>query len=287
MTTSPQCAEAHFLKARLAWILNDSVTVEQELSCAEKLGYSGPALDGLKGLSFYRADQKAKAEPLLRSEFNVLPGRNPEVADALTRLYLAAFRLNDAANVLDFWMREAPQDARPYLLQAEIDLRTHATSDVIINRYQEALWRDPSLDRARLGLANQLHLSRRYREAASEYTKYLEHQLDDPTAYVAAGQNALELNDETTAETLLERAISLAPHDSEALAARAMLYVHRGELEKALVYFNQSIKINQFDHWTRYQRMLTLSRLGRKAEAYVDATDHRASQSGTGSFHRD
>ena len=155
----------------------------------------------------------------------------------------------------------------PYLLRADIDLRTYASSEVVISRYQEALKRDSSLDQARLGLATQLHLSRRYAEAAPEYAAYLVRRPEDPMGYVGAGRNALDMGDESAAESLLDRGLALAPHDAEMLAARATLELRRGQIQKALSLFDQSIKADPFDHWTRYQRMLILSRLGRKAEA--------------------
>jgi predicted Zn-dependent protease len=267
LKTAPDSAEAHYFKARIAWIQNDLPTADQELARAEKLGYSWQPLVGLRGLLLSRGNQKSEAESLLRRHFDTSSEFDSEVSDALARLYLGSFRLNEAAVVLDRWMREAPHDARPCLLQADIDLRSHASPEVIIGRFQEALKRDSSLDQARLGLARQLQLSHHYAEAASEYAAYQSHQPEDPQGYLGAGQNALEMGDEPAAETLLERALALAPHDAEVLAARATLELSRGQLDKALSLFDQSIKADPFDHWTRYQRMLILSRLGRKAEA--------------------
>ena len=58
-----------------------------------------------------------------------------------------------------------------------------------------------------------------------------------------------------------------ALRDSEVLAARATLELHRGQSEKALALFGKAVDADPFDHWNHYQRMLILSRLGRKAEA--------------------
>ena len=64
--------------------------------------------------------------------------------------------------------------------------------------------------------------------------------------------------------------VELAPGDSEVLAACATRELHRGRLEKALALFDRAIAVDRFDHWNCYQRMLVLSRLGRKAEADVE-----------------
>jgi tetratricopeptide (TPR) repeat protein len=155
-------------------------------------------------------------------------------------------------------------------LQADIDARKNALFEELIGRYQQALKRDPNLDQARLGLAKNLQSSHLYAEAASEYAKYMARQPGDPQGYLGAGQNALEMHDDQAAQTLLERAYSLAPHDSEILAAKALLELHRGQLPQALSFFDQSIKADPFDDWNHYQRMLLLMRLGRKSEADLE-----------------
>jgi tetratricopeptide (TPR) repeat protein len=270
LKTSPESAEAHFLKARLAWLEGDLGVAQAELDGAEKLGQPQQDVARLTGLLLARGTRKAEAEPHLRRALDASQGADREVAEALVRLYMEGFRLNDATAVLDRWMKAAPADARPYMLQAEIDWRTHEADEVVVSRYREALKRDGSLSEARLGLAKHLHMSRHFPEAAVEYAAYLARKPQDSLGYLGAGQNALDMGDDHAAGPLLDRALKLAPHDSEVLAACATLEVHRGELEKAVALFDQAIAADPFDHWNCYQRMLILSRLGRKAEANVE-----------------
>ncbi len=180
---------------------------------------------------------------------------------------METFRLEESAQVLERWMNDAPDDARPHLFRAEIDVRIKAPSETIIARFQEALKHDRSLARARFGLAGELFESHRYAEAAPEYDAYLTLQPNDPLGYLGACQNALKMGDLPRAQTLIDRALDLAPHDADVLAAQATLALQKGELEKALHFFDLSIKADAFNHRNRYQRMLILSRLGRKAEA--------------------
>ena len=70
LKTSPESAEAHYSKARLAWTQGDLRTVDEELSRAEELGYSQQQLARLKGLLLSRGNRKFEAEPLLRFEFD-------------------------------------------------------------------------------------------------------------------------------------------------------------------------------------------------------------------------
>jgi tetratricopeptide (TPR) repeat protein len=270
LKSAPLSADAHYLKARIAWIQHDLPTVDAELAQAEKLGYSWHQLARLRGLLLARGSQKSEAEAMLRWHFDHSSEPDSEVAEALARLYMGTYRLGDANAIIDRWMREAPKDARPHLLKADIDLRNHASSETLIGHYQAALARDSSLDQARFGLAEQLHSDRRFAEAATEYAAFLARKPEDPLGYLRAGQNALEMGDLTSARAMLDKAISLAPRDAEALAALATLELRDGRIEKALQLFEQSIKLDPFDHWNHYQRMLILARQGRKAEAEVE-----------------
>ncbi len=270
LRSSPDSAEAHYSKARIAWIQTDFPTVERELARAETLGHAWQAVARLRGLLLARGNRLAEAEPLLRQALDSSRKPDPEVAEVLAHLYLGTFRLGEAAAVLDRWRREAPDDARPYLLRTEIDTRSHAEPELIIAHYRGALERDPGLDQARLGLAEQLRLNHRQAEAAPEYAAYLARRTGDPLGYLGAGQNALDLGDVAEAARLLDRALALAPQDPEVLAARATLELHQGHFEAALRYFDQAVKSDPFDHWNRYQRMLILARLGRKSEASAE-----------------
>jgi len=270
LNSSPDSAEAHYLKARIAWIQTDFATVDRELALAQTLGYARQAVARLRGLLLARGHQQSDAEPLLWLALDGSHEPDPEVAEALARLYLSSFRLAEAAAVLDRWQREAPDDARPYLLRTEIDTRSHAAPELIIASFRGALERDPNLDQARFGLAEQLRQNYRQAEAAPVYAAYVARQPGDPLGYVGAGQNALEMGELGEAAHLLDRALTLAPHDSEVLGARATLELRQGHLEAALGYFDQAVKSDPFDHRNRYQRMLILARLGRKDEANAE-----------------
>jgi tetratricopeptide (TPR) repeat protein len=267
LRSSPHAAEAHYLKALIAWARNDLPLVDEELMRARSLGYRRQPLARLRGLLLARANRASEAEPLLREALASSSAPDPEVAEALVRLYLGTFRLGEAAEVLNRWSRQAPGDAQPYLLQTEIDTRLKAAPEVIFARYRAALARDPGLDQAHFGLAEQLRFNHHNAEAAAEYAAYLARKPDDPMGYLGAGQNALEMGALSEAARLLDRALALAPQDSEALAARATLELRRGRFEQALHYFDRAVKAFPFDSANRYQRMLILSRLGKKAEA--------------------
>ncbi len=270
LLSSPGSAEAHFYKARIAWAQNNLATTDVELARARALGYSWQPSNRLLGLLLARTNETTEAETLLRQAIEIAGKPDPEVADALVRIYLGTFRLNEAQEVLEHWARAAPDDARPYLLQTEVDIRNNAEAEVIIARYRAALLRNPNLDRARFGLAEHLRINHRFAEANAEYAAYLKQRPDDPLGYLGAGQSALENGDEAEAVRLLDRALLLAPADPVALAARATIELRRGRFESALHYLDLAVKSDPFDRGNRYQRMLTLTRLGRWAEAEAE-----------------
>ena len=214
-----------------------------------------------------RANQSSEAEPLLRQALEGSRKFDPEVADALTRIYLSEFRLGRATEVLDRWLRESPGDARPYLLQTEIDTRTGAAPEVIIEAYRAARERDPTLDRAWLGLADQLRMNHQNSEAAAAYKTYLARKPNDPAGYLGAGRNALDMGEEDTAISYLDRAMAMAPQDPVVLGARAWAEIVRGRPEAALGYLDRAVKIDPFDLGNREQRMRLLALLGKKVEA--------------------
>jgi tetratricopeptide (TPR) repeat protein len=270
LSSSPDSAEAHYYKARIAWVQDDLPTVDQELTRAAALGHDWQAVARLRGLLLARGNDSSEAEPLLHRALDGSRFTDTEVADALTRLYLGTFRLREAGMVLERWRKERPSDARPYLLQTEVDRRTDAPVGIIIRRYRDALERDPGLDRARLGLAEYLRANQQLAEAASQYATYVTNRPEDPKGYLGAGETALEMNDLAKADQLLERAVSLAPRDPVVLTARATLELRSGHLVPALRLFDRAVSVDPFDQWTRYQRMLTLSRLGKRVEASAE-----------------
>jgi tetratricopeptide (TPR) repeat protein len=270
LLTSPSSAEAHYCRAKIAWAQNDFTTTDAELSRARALGYSWQPLNRLRGLLLARTNETTEAETLLRQVLDSTREPDPEVAEALARIYLGTFRLVEAQEILERWARTAPTDARPLLLLAEVDIRNSGKPEVVIERYRAALSRNPHHDRARFGLAEQLRLNHQPAEAIDEYTAYLAQRPDDPLAYLGAGQAALEDGNEADAVRLLDRALALAPEDPVALAARATVELRAGCFESALHYLDLAVKCDPFDRGNRNQRMLAFSGLGRRAEAQLE-----------------
>jgi tetratricopeptide (TPR) repeat protein len=195
---------------------------------------------------------------------------DPEADEALARVYLQSYQMQRAAIVLDRWMKEAPDDARPYLWRTEVDHRTGVDPLVTIEHYRAALLRDPDLALARLGLAEELRALHRSEEARSEYQTHLVRHPDDSSALLGAGINAIDLNELDEATRLLDQCLTVDPTSATGWRHRARIDVLCGDLAAALGRLNRAVELDPFDLESLHQRSLVLARLDRREEAAAD-----------------
>ncbi len=263
----PNSAEAHSLKARVALALGRPQEVVAELAAARALGHPAAPLDRIDAILRARAGRHAEAEPVLRRVLEDSKAPDPEAAEALARVYLETYRFHEAAAVIDRWIRDAPGDAKPYLWRTEVNTRIGADRSAQIRDYRAALERDPTLDRARLGLADELRLDGRGEEAAAIYDSYIARKPDDPAGHLGAGLVAQKRDDQDAAIRHLDRTLELDPFNAEALSARAAIAVRRGEDSDALALLDRAVAVNPHDVEIRNRRALCLARLGRVDQA--------------------
>jgi len=266
----PHSAKAHFLKGRVELARGNVPGAAEGLKRAGVLGYPQSQLGLLQALIDAKLGRHAEAEPALRQAFEEARGPDPQLDEALARVYLETFDLVRAAMVLDRFAREAPDDPRPHLWRAQIDSRMESAPDAVLNDYREALKRDPGLAIARLGLADELRKAHRNAEAATEYDRYLSLKPDDPVGHLGAGQNLLEMDDEVAATRHLDRSLALDPKNSLVLKQYAEAALNRGDFAAALVHLDRAIGLDPFDLPLRHRRRLALAWLGRTDEAKAE-----------------
>jgi tetratricopeptide (TPR) repeat protein len=271
LRANPNDPEAHFLKARVALAKGDAKEISEQLRLAVKLGYSRAEIDRLDAIVKVRLGQYADAKPLLEHLFQTSSKPDPELYEALARIYLQTYELTNAQKVLERWIRDAPNDPTPYLWFTEIDSRTTADSTVLQEEhFRAALERNPNLDKARLGLAELLRKARRNTEAAEQFTLYLARNPHDVTACVGAALCAKGNDDEEAAIGFLNRALAVAPDDPSALKERAGIDQRHGQYATALARLDRALKADPFDTETLYARSQVLARLGRLEDSRAD-----------------
>ncbi|HZW33051.1 MAG TPA: tetratricopeptide repeat protein [Isosphaeraceae bacterium] len=267
----PRSAEAHYYRAWLALVLNQGPEANREIGQATKLGLDPALLRPLIGIFHARSGHLHEAEPLLTEAFVEKREPQVEVARELARIYLTSYRIVEASVVIDRWRALAPEDPQAYLWTNEVESRFDAEPSMLIENYRAALERDPSLDQARLGLAEQLGKIRRFDEAEHEYRLYLDRHPNDATALVGLGRNASQSGDLEQASRYFEAALKLDPNRSDALKELTRADLRLGRLAQACQRFERLLQIEPYDHETHYSYAQVLKLKGQDARARAES----------------
>jgi tetratricopeptide (TPR) repeat protein len=265
-------SQVHFLKARDAYTRGDLAEASSHLDRARRAGHPEPETARLRALIWFRLGRFAEAEPILIRHLSTSTAPDPEAGEALARIFLESYRLEHADRVIERWIRDAPRDGKPYLWLTEVDRRIRGErADLLEEHYRTALRLDPTLDRARLGLADLLLEQRRHDEAAREYAAHVARNPADATGHLGLGRVAMGRGDLADAARHLDRALERAPADPIALKERALVDARLGDDEAAVRRLTEAIKADALDTESLYHRSLALGRLGRTAEAEADS----------------
>jgi tetratricopeptide (TPR) repeat protein len=272
LKSNPSSAEAYYYLARVRLAGDQPNEAVEAISQARELGFERTPLDCLLAIIQARSGNYTKAEPVLLEAFLQSLEPRVEIAQELARVYLATFQIGRAEMPLERWRELAPDQGLPYLWRNEIESRKHAESDVLIQNYLEALKRDPSLDKARLGLAERLRKDHRTEEAKREYDRYLARHPQDVEALDGAGIVALESDDVDAAVRFFEAALAVQPNDTTALKELAQINLRRGRYRQACDQLRRVADLDRFDpdiHYT-YARALRLSGDEARAKAETE-----------------
>ena len=262
LKADPNSPEAYYLLARVELAAGHAQETVNALAKSLDLGYPPEKLAPYRAVIQVKNGQYDEAEPVLRKALADSDEPMPEVAQALANIYLATFRMRDAAKPIARWMRDAPDDPMPYLSQNEIETRSDADHAVIIQNYQEALRRDPKLAKARLGLAERFRLANRLDEAADEFATYIQTKPDDPEGPLGAGRVALAQGKRDDSARHFDRVLELNPREPTALKERGAIELIRGNLEKARGFLERAVKADPFDPDAHFTLSQVLQRMG-------------------------
>jgi tetratricopeptide (TPR) repeat protein len=263
----PGSSDAHYVIARAALALGQADVFRENFRRAIDSGLSQPRRSLLLALVDIGRGRHAGSEPSLIAAITAGDDPDPQLDEALARVYLETFHLREAEAVLDRWAAEAPDDPKPYLFRAEVDRRVRRGSQALEADYRRALERSPRSPAARLGLADVLREMQRHDEARSEYALYLELSPNDPAGHLGAAQVAQVLGDDPAAKRHLDRALALDPRNAKALKLCADNASRRGDAPSALDFLDRAIALTPSEIDLRYSRSLLLFRMDRRDEA--------------------
>jgi tetratricopeptide (TPR) repeat protein len=262
-------AEAYYFQAKAAIALGRRGEYVDSLKQAEALGYPQDRLAVLRALIDAQYGRLVEAQPILAWAFSRAEPGTPDlmIDEALARVYLGRYDFAHASAVLLRWAKDDPNDPRPPLWRARLNRRRDADPDVVIADFREVLKRAPGHVDALRGIADQLDLAHRNREAVEAYDALLAVHPNDAAGHAGAGRNAAMLGDETAAISHLERALALDPNNASAHLERAKIDLRRNEPGAALAHLDRVVVLTPFNPDVHYQRSLALKRLGKSDES--------------------
>jgi tetratricopeptide (TPR) repeat protein len=272
----PRSGEAQYYRAWLALADERPSEAVEAAALAQRLGFDRAPLEVLQAVYQARAGHINAAEPVLRRAFDQNLEPRAEVARELARIYLATYRLAQAPEVVERYLELMPSDPQPYMWTNEIESRSGTTPAVLIRNYRAALDRDPNLDKARLGLAEQLSKDRRFDEAEEEYRAYLRRNPKDAAALVGLGRNAFQNGNIEAATREFEAALAVDPRQVDALKELAQLDIRFGRLDQARRRLELLTQIEPFDPEIRYSYSQALKLVGEPEKARLEG--ERAAQ---------
>jgi tetratricopeptide (TPR) repeat protein len=262
-----ESADVEFYRAWLALAEDDVTTAANAINRCHTLGLETNRLETLAAVYASRSGKYAYAEPLLLNAYvkNLEP--RSLVAMELARIYLETFRLTTATEPLERWKSLDPTNPQPYIWSNEIASRSESVPQVLIHNYRAALERDPGLDKALLGLAEQLSKDRQFEEADREFQAYLKRKPGDAVALVGLGRNAFQAGDLDSATRYLEAALAANPKNADALKDLALGDMRAGKPAKARDRYKLLVELAPFDLDIRYAYAQSLRLSGDEVHA--------------------
>jgi tetratricopeptide (TPR) repeat protein len=262
LANDPGSGEPYYYAAWGALAVDQPGEAFQAIDRARKLGFDQSLVGCLSAIGQSRSGRFSEAEPVLEQAFAAHLEPKDLVAKELARIYLSTYRLEQAARAIEQWRVLAPEDAQPYMWSNEILSRSDVEPAIPIQNYRAALERDPTLDKARLGLAQQLSKARRFDEAEQEYQAYLQHKPNDAMALLGLGRNAFQQGGIDSARQYFEAALKSDQRQPDALKELSQIDVRLGRYTEACTSLERLIKIDPFDHEVRYSYAQALKLAG-------------------------
>ena len=213
----PTSGEAHYYKAWDALVFDQPDEAVRAIEQTRKLAFN-PALVGcLSAILYARALRydKSRAGP-----GDCLPRPTPAARDDCQRAGTdLPFHLSAQSGRRGGRALEGPRARGSAALNCGAMRSPHASTWTAIQilNYRAALERDPNLDEARLGLAQQLSRARRFDEARQVYHDYLKRKPADAPALIGLGRDAFQSGDLEGATHAFETALESSPRQPDAL----------------------------------------------------------------------
>jgi pentatricopeptide repeat protein len=190
----------------------------------------------------------------------------PLILEAQARGYLRQFRLADAMDCLQEWLKRQPNNAQALYLKGNL-LEENMNRREAIASYRRALQVDPEHDWARTKLAVSLLDLAQAPEALPHLKYLLRRQPHRPLLRVYLARCYVQLGRVEKAEKVLDEVLAARPHLAEALAERGSLALQRGQSRAAETWLRQAAALEPTNFQVNYRLSQALLKNGKSAEA--------------------
>jgi tetratricopeptide (TPR) repeat protein len=193
--------------------------------------------------------------------------RSSLVYEALTRGYFRQYQLKNARACLDRWRKNEPDCAQAYYLDGLFILDYLHAQNEAEKRYREALDLDPDHEEARLGLALILVETRCFADAIEHIEFLRKRQPDNLGLQTGLAECRAGIGEIQEAVRILDVVLAEDPDWAPALAIRGRLALENGEYEEAESLLRRAIALAPGDRRTRHNLVNCLNQSGKIQEA--------------------
>jgi len=263
---SPNNAWFHFLAARTARRLDDTEEAERLLHRAAQLGWVREAIDLERALA---QAQRGDLNPIEGVLISFVVRDHPDKAlilEALSRGYLASYRLHRALACLDSWLDFQPDNTQALLWRGQTRLLLDRRDDALAD-YRRVLEADAEDEESCRKLAELLLSSHRADQALPYFLRWQQLRPNDPEALLGLAQCQAEMGQTDEAIALLDRLLSAEPRHAAALALRGKLALDAGRIIEAESWLRKSLDLAPRERAAVYSLYRCLQAQDRQAEA--------------------
>ena len=266
----PRSVPVHILAARAARSRGDFETAEAHLNRC--LALDPEDTDEAQLEFLLMRVQRGEVDDVTPLLMTCVDNHHPQTAlilETLCRSYMHNLRYGPAAFYLERWIKESPDDPRPYHWRGWVRERMNNHEGAIAD-YLAALELDPELVPVRLRLA-EIYLEHSNAPKALPHLQRLLKQFPDrPDVMARMGQCRFELGETKEARRLLEAAREEMPSDPMLLIHLAKLDLGDGQPGRAEQWLRQILKRDPTDTEARFTLVKSLQRQGRASEAATE-----------------
>jgi predicted Zn-dependent protease len=249
-------ALVHLDKYALLGGLTELLNLEQNLLRAQ---------DGELNMMVQSGDDPASVEQVLLSWIKDDHPDTPLILEALSKAYLESYRLADALQCLNIWLKRQ-EDNQALLWRAWIFERIGDEAGALKD-YQQALILDPEHDKVRQRVAEMLLRSSGPAEAVGDFERLWQRQIRNPALVLGLARCRKGLGSSDEARQLLDGLLAEKPDYVPGLIERGKLALDERQDNEAENFFRTAVQRAPYDPLANYNLYLCLLRRGKKDEA--------------------